>query len=177
MSPKERECFANLIIAAPKGPRIELGVFRGATLALMMHHDDYTYGVDTFEGMPPPSPERDIKDGVNPYPTGRLKAKLVSIAQTIRDHPRVQLIQGTVPEILPHIPDNKFAFAHVDMDQYDSTFAALEWLWPRMITGGIICCDDWFSDRDWLAAGAINQFARETVPLSGYVARKAWFIK
>ena len=177
MTDKERACFLSLVAQAPRGPRVEFGVFRGATLALMMEHDDWTYGVDTFEGMPPSNPERDVKDGWNPYPAGRLKAGLDSLSTHIRKHPLVHLIRGTVPDILPHVPDKLYAFAHVDMDQFDSTLAALEWLWPRMLPSGIVCCDDWFADRDWLAGGAINRFAATVAPMTGHVERKAWFIK
>lgn len=177
MTPSELSCFRACIALAPAGSRIEFGVFRGATLAMMMDHGGATYGVDTFEGMPAPDPLLDIKAGWNPYPKGRLAAGLETLPARIRNHPRVQLIKGAVPEILPSIPRETFAFAHVDMDQYGSTLAALQWLWPRMAEGGVICCDDWFADRDWLAAGAINQFADETAPLAGSVARKAWFVK
>lgn len=177
MTPEERTCFLRCVSLAPSGPRIEFGVFRGATLALMMDHADWTYGVDTFEGMPPPNPDKDIKDGWNPYPAGRLKAGLDSLTMSIRQNPSVHLIRGVVPQVLSHVPDKAYAFAHVDMDQYDSTLAALQWLWPRMTPGGIVCCDDWFADRDWLAAGAINQFARETATIAGHVGRKAWFVK
>lgn len=177
MTPAELACFRACIALAPEGPRIEFGVYRGTTLAMIMKHAGTTYGVDTFEGMPPPDSLRDIKDGWNPYPTGRLAAPLDALPAAVRQHPRVRLIKGAVPEILASIPGETFAFAHVDMDQYGSTLAALEWLWPRMAENGIICCDDWFADRDWLAAGAINQFARETTPLAGSVARKAWFLK
>ena len=162
-----------MLALAPAGPRIEFGVFRGATLAEISRHVGRTIGVDTFEGMPEPT-ERDIKDGWNPYPKGRLSAPMALAARTA---PKAELIRGYVPEVLSEISATGFGFAHLDMDQYDSTMAALEWVWPRMASGGIVYCDDWFADRDWLAGGAINEFARKVWPMTGTAGRKAWWIR
>ena len=169
MTPMERACFADLLTQAPAGPRIEFGVFRGATLRLMLEHPGPTYGVDSWQGMAAPS-ARDIKDGWNPYPKGRLAAPPPHL-------PGARLIQGWAPEVLDICPQGPFAFAHVDLDQHQPTAAVLPWLWRRMAPGGIIVCDDWFSDRDWLAAGAINAWAAEHGPLSGTVGRKAWWVR
>ena len=168
MNPLERACFEQLLTQAPPGPRIELGVFRGATLRLIANHPGATYGVDSFKGMSAPT-AHDIKDGWNPYPKGRLAAPMTAI-------PGATLIQGWVPAVLEHCPAGPYAFAHIDLDQYAPTAAALAWLWTRMAPGGILCCDDWFADRDWLAAGAINAWAAMTRPLDGTVGRKAWWV-
>lgn len=166
VTPTETKCFLDLLSQAPKGPRLELGVFKGATLGLMKH-DGLLYGVDSFEGMPEPT-ERDIIDGWNPYPKGRLAASIRPMGDAI-------LVKGWVPEILSTLPNIQWAFVHLDMDQYDSTYSALEWLSTRMLPKGIICCDDYFPTRDRLAGGAINEYAKKR-PLTGYIERKAWWI-
>ena len=173
MTPPELECFKGLMARAPVGPRIEFGVFRGDTLALMAKHDNETFGVDSFKGMSAASP-RDVKNGWNPYPQGRLACPIDKISK----NPLlagVTLIEGWVPQILGAIPERKFAFAHVDLDQYDSTFAVLIYLAEHMAPGGIICCDDYFAERDWLAAGAINAFKATAWQPFGALGRKAWF--
>lgn len=172
MTPAELDIFKHLLKRAPFGSAIEFGVFRGATLRIIAGQFPHCIGVDSFAGMPPPNAARDIKDGWNPYPTGRLAAGMQDAHAAA---PRASLIRGFVPDVLVQIPDEKFAFAHVDLDQYDSTLAVLQWLDTRMVEGGVVVCDDYFPDRDWLAGGAINEFAK-TRPLSGYVGRKAWFI-
>lgn len=161
-----------LLDLASAGPRIEFGVFRGATLLEISNHIGRTIGVDTFEGMPDPT-LRDMKDGWNPYPKGRLSAPMAIAAAKA---PKAELVRGLVPEILSSIEVAGFGFAHLDMDHFDSTLAALRWVWPRMVSGGVICCDDWFHDHDWLAAGAINAFALDARPLTGTEGRKAWWI-
>lgn len=168
----ERQVFQWLLAQAPKGDRIEFGVFKGGTLALISRHGGRTYGVDSFEGMAA-STERDMKDGWDPYPKGRLKTP---IAHARRAAPKAILIKGFVPDVLDSIDAARFGFVHLDMDQFDPTYAALKWVWPRMVKGGIVCCDDWFAERDWLAAGAINRFAAETGLAPQSHGRKCWWI-
>lgn len=160
-----------VLAQAPRGPRIEFGVHRGATLAIIAEHEGLTVGVDSFEGMAEPGPF-DYREGRCHYPRGRLKAPIEIAAARV---PRARLVRGWVPEVLADLPDGPWAFAHVDLDHYEPTLATLQWLWPRMMRGGIICCDDFFPGRDWLAARAINQVARVHA-LSGAEGRKGWWV-
>lgn len=174
MHPHELAAFDALLAAAPLGPRIELGVFRGATLARIAQHEGLTIGVDSFAGMAEPT-DRDLLDGRNHYPRGRLA---VSSASAAAAAPCAKLVQGWVPEVLGTLPSGlQFGFAHVDMDHYAPTLAALDWLWSRMLPGGIIVCDDWFEGRDVLAAGAIAEFARTVAGELSSCGRKAWWTK
>jgi len=81
----------------------------------------------------------------------------------MRHHENVRIWEGWIPEILQEIPDDvRFAFVHLDLDQFDPTEAALAWLWPRISPGGVLCCHDWFDERTHLAAGAIRQWMDHT---------------
>jgi len=142
---------------APPGPRVEFGVFRGECLREIARHDGPTIGVDSFAGMAEPT-ARDIVNGRQPYPKGRLAAPMAAAA---RAAPNALLIKGFVPEVLRQILNSDFSFAHVDLDHYAPTRAALDWLADRMCPGGLIVCDDWFAGQTQLAAGAINEFAAE----------------
>jgi len=164
----ERGLFLALLSTVPDGPRIELGVYRGETLALIANHPGETIGVDSFEGMAAET-ERDLLDGISHYPKGRFA---VDMAPAQANAPRARLIKGFVPDILGSVPDGPYAFAHLDMDQYAPTKAALDWIFPRMMPNGVVCCDDWFAGRGILAAGAINEVAR---PFEGTSGRKAWW--
>lgn len=172
MTPEEQIAFVGLLKRCPPGPRIEMGVYRGRTLRRIALHDGITIGVDSFSGMAKPT-EQDIKDGWNPYPAGRFE---VSPQEAQGSAHKAILVKGFVPDVLPQLDAyTGFAFAHLDMDHYWPTLHALRWLWPRMKEGGILCCDDWFGDREWLAAGAINRFAEEVGISPETVGRKAWW--
>jgi len=70
------------------------------------------------------------------------------------------------------------AFVHADLDQYESTLAVLRWSWERLSPGGILCAHDWFPEMDWLAAGAIRQFAGEIrVLMNELPSRHAYFVR
>lgn len=38
--------------------------------------------------------------------------------------------------------NERFACVHIDADTYESTLAAIDWFWPRMVSGGIMVFDD-----------------------------------
>lgn len=171
MTDEERGKFLELLALAPPGARIEFGVFRGETLALIAADGEPTIGVDSFEGMPEPG-EFDFADGINPYPRGRFA---VPMSTAWGSAPSASLVKGVVPDVLDRIGSTGFAFAHVDLDHYASTLALLHWLWPRMKPGGVIVCDDWFPDRDYLAAKAINEFAQKVGDPQTF-GRKAWWV-
>ncbi len=156
----------DLLAQVPPGPRIEFGVLHGGTLALMVQHDGPTYGVDSFEGFREPGP----LDGTQ-YPKGRFK---VSPEQV--NAPGAVLIKGWVPDVLPELPQGPFAFAHIDMDHYEPTVAALVWIWDRMLPGGIICGDDYFPNRPLLAARALEEWANVHPP-AGTQWRKIWWVR
>lgn len=160
-----------LLAIAPKGPRIEIGVMAGDTLALIADHDGETFGIDSFEGMPEPGPH-DYKDGECRYPRWRLRVPIERARERV---PSAILIRGFVPEILADAPQGPFAFAHLDIDHYATTAFALEWLWKRMLPGGILCCDDYFPHQDVLAAKALNERAA-LHPVAGVDGRKCWWV-
>ena len=172
MTEVERLKFLELLDMAPDGLRIEFGVFRGDTLALMTGHLERTIGVDSFEGMPTPGPCDFTPDGESPYPKGRLRSNMDAVRSAA---PRAHLVKGFIPQLFDWFDPAVIAFAHVDLDHYEPTRATLDWLFPRMKTGGVIVCDDWFPDRDYLAAKAINEFAEEVSGMKT-CGRKAWWV-
>lgn len=58
----------------------------------------------------------------------------------------------SAPEILPGVfPEEtaaalageEFSFAHIDVDVYAGARDVFEWIWPRMISGGVVVFDDY----------------------------------
>jgi O-methyltransferase len=57
---------------------------------------------------------------------------------------KVKLLRGVFPEETgQEISDRKFSFCHVDVDVYQSARDSTEWLWPRLVPGGLIVFDDY----------------------------------
>jgi O-methyltransferase len=58
----------------------------------------------------------------------------------------VQLLVGVFPEETGClVEDRKFRFCHLDVDVYQSAADVVEWIWPRLVTGGLIVFDDYAS--------------------------------
>src|SRR5690554_4958042 len=142
------DAIGRLLNKCPEGPRIEIGVHRGTTLKRIANHDGLTIGVDSFCGMPEPG-KYDFHNGECNYPKGRLASNKRKVQLRV---PMAKLIKGYAPYILSSVYEGPYAFAHLDIDHYQTTYDTLKWLFPRMMPGGILCCDDWFEGRKFLAA-------------------------
>lgn len=116
----------------------ELGVYKGGTLKALAEAapEKTCYGFDTFEGMP----AEVWREGDNPAPGALADVSFSNIAQRLPEN--CKLIRGVFPQSAKKIKE-QFCFAHVDMDYEKSTEDAIEWLRPRMVSGGLVVFDDW----------------------------------
>lgn len=56
----------------------------------------------------------------------------------------VELLAGVFPEDTgDEIADHRFALCHIDVDVYQSARDAFEWIWPRLVPGGVVVFDDY----------------------------------
>jgi predicted O-methyltransferase YrrM len=55
----------------------------------------------------------------------------------------VLVTQGKVPEVLAEVAPDQIAFLHIDMNNAEAERGALERLFDRVSTGGIIVLDDY----------------------------------
>lgn len=90
---------------------------------------------DSFQGLPEGS-EKDLND--NP---GRFKATHQE-ELWILGH----VYEGWVPQTFFGLEDKKIALAHIDLDLYQGTKDALEFVIPRLVENGIIVVDDYGSN-------------------------------
>jgi len=57
---------------------------------------------------------------------------------------RVQILQGIFPDDSAHVvSDRTFRFCHIDVDVYESAKDIVNWVWPRLVPGGLIVFDDY----------------------------------
>lgn len=148
----------------PRGAFIEVGVYQGSSAKplceLAVRQDRTLYLCDTFTGIPFSEPEKGDKHRVGDFGDvdfERLKAFIEDIGY---GPPRVVWVPGVFPGSwnLVGALDQRFAFAHLDCDQYRSVKEASLWLIPRMVPGGVI----WFDDVDRLEGA--TRAAEEVFP-------------
>jgi len=126
----------------------EVGVYKGGTALLLAETmkgfpKSSLYLFDTFEGMPPCDPKRDL------HKEGNFKdTSIQAVMVLLKEYRNVQIIKGFFPRSayahdLTQHGDMRFAFAHIDCDIYTSVMDSCGFFGPRMVPGGIMVFDDY----------------------------------
>lgn len=144
------------------GDMAELGVYKGATAAIMLKAapSKKIHLFDTFEGLP---------DSEGQFASGEWHGSLEEVKRNLsRWTDKVSYHVGLFPASTEGLED-RFSFVHLDADLYSSTKDALEWFWPRLTIGGAILSHDYP-----ISAGVVRAFQEffadrpePFIPLSG----------
>ena len=144
---------------------VELGVFRGRSFFTWSHFLEtfcpsdrrrMVYGFDHFQGLKDFTSKDGEFDAVNDKVEGGWKATLHEIEKLIELHtldsmlpgvPRCKIISGDIRETLPKFLSEtsglRISLLHFDIDLYEPTLFSLEKLYPLVLTGGVICFDEY----------------------------------
>lgn len=135
---------AFLHTASLSGDVVEVGVYRGGTakfFSLINKKYDVRKNIhlfDTFGGMPTTSAELDIHREGDFSDTS-----FEMVSEYLKDFQGVKLTKGFFPQTGGYLKDSTFSFVHVDVDIYQSVLDCCEFLYPRMVSGGIVMFDDY----------------------------------
>jgi len=155
---------------AVPGAVLECGTHHGATLLGMAHVlgsrgiRTRIYGLDSFEGFPEPAAEDALDDGtMHPlvYQGALNEASLTELTGRLERMgltDQVTLIKGFFDDTLPALAAERFSVVHLDCDLYDSYLSCLEFVYPRMLPGAYIVCDDYLSPAYVGATRAVDEF-------------------
>jgi len=159
------KCYAlwQLVGEAVKldGALIEIGVWRGGSGALIAKRaklagiKDTVYLCDTFSGVVKAG-EKDTK-----YKGGEhadtSKETVLNLARKL-GLDNVKVLAGVFPEESGgQVDDVAFRFCHIDVDVYQSAKDVVEWLWPRLVVGGMVVFDDY----GFQGCGGVTRFVNE----------------
>ena len=129
---------------ALKGHFAEFGVFRGGTalLAAEVLRDARDlrplHLFDSFEGMPITSKDEPFAKGDFAQTSEAAVRALVSpTGATVNFH------VGYIPDTFEGVDIPDLAFAHVDVDLYQSVLDCVAFVYPRLVPGGILIFDDY----------------------------------
>ena len=134
------------------GHFIETGVWRGGCCILMRGIlaandvlDRNVYVADSFEGLPPPTIEQDAGD--IHYSFKELAVSETQVRANFEKYglldDQVIFVSGFFQDSLKLLDASPFALLRLDGDMYESTYVALEQLYPRLSIGGFIIIDDY----------------------------------
>jgi O-methyltransferase len=152
-------CWAAQSCEKLDGDFVECGTYEGYTMEVVLH---YLHGLpgrrlwlyDLFNptgaaGEGKPMPEH------SPRLYERVRARF-------ERWPNVTVTRGKVPDILATVAPERIAFLHIDMNNAAAELGAMERLFDRLVTGGIVVLDDygWTGYRDQKAAADVFAAAR-----------------
>lgn len=122
------------------GAIAEVGVYRGASARLICEAkgDKPLLLFDTFEGLPEPTA---VDRGI--HRKHLYACSLDDVQSYLRKYARVEYYPGVFPASAKGMREQRYCFAHFDVDLYESTKACLEYFYPRMVPGGVILSHDY----------------------------------
>lgn len=128
---------------------LEVGVWRGGTAGIMSQQLSNLksmatlYLADTFEGVA----KAGAKDSF--YTGGEHNDTSQQIVEDVLNNKsrylHYKILKGIFPDDTAHeIPSTEqFGLCHIDVDVYDSAKDILEWVWNKLIPGGVVVFDDY----------------------------------
>lgn len=148
-------CVEDVLREGVPGDLIETGVWRGGA-TIFMRAILKAYGVtdrcvwvaDSFNGLPPPSPDAYPADADDPHHTISLLAvSLDEVKSNFEKYglldDQVRFLPGWFRDSLPGAPIEQLAVLRLDGDMYESTIGCLVALYPKLSKGGYLIVDDY----------------------------------
>ena len=171
------------------GAIVECGVFRGGSmmtvaktlLGLGLSNRDL-YLFDTFEGMTKPTihdenwsnlsaleeySDKEIGENQSDWCRATLDVVKNNMNLTGYDASKIHFVKGMVEKTVPDRAPDKIALLRLDTDWYESTKHELEFLFPRLVKGGVLIIDDYGYWKGQQKA-VDEYFANNTPPFFNY---------
>lgn len=125
------------------GACAEVGVYRGGSAKFIAaaKGEAPLHLFDTFGGMPTVNPQTD-----GAFYEGQFdQTSLDLVRRYLAGYAGVEFHPGFFPQSAQPLEGQplQFKFVHLDVDIRASTYAALEWFYPRMVRGGVIVTHDY----------------------------------
>lgn len=148
-------CIEDILRRDVPGDLMETGVWRGGALifmrAVLKAHDvrnRLVIGADSFRGLPSPDAKRFPADaGDLTYTFKELAVPLEEVRVNFEKYglldSQVCFLEGWFRETLPSATVRQLALLRLDGDMYESTYVALESLYPKLSGGGYLIVDDY----------------------------------
>jgi O-methyltransferase len=146
-------------LAHVDGDIVECGVYNGATayfMALACNKPGRQRKIalfDSFEGLSCPT----HLDGQY-WRAGALACPEELTRTNLGDIPGIDFFSGWIPTRFGEVADRSFCFVHIDVDLYEPTRDSLEFFFPRLVSRGMLVCDDYGFDSCPGARRAMDEF-------------------
>jgi O-methyltransferase len=152
-------CIVRVLRDGVPGDLVETGVWRGGATIFMRGvlmaygvSDRTVWAADSFEGLPRPDAGRYPADKGNIlYAVQYLAVSLEQVKINFRRYglldDQVRFLKGWFRDTLPNAPIDNIAVLRLDGDLYESTMDGLQYLYPKLSSGGYVIVDDYYSNE------------------------------
>lgn len=143
------------------GAIAEVGVFRGGSARLIALTNERRRPIhlfDTFSGLP------EVTEGVDStLKKNEFAASLAEVKSFLADViDGIEFHVGFFPQSASHMPSElQYSFVNLDMDTYASTKNGFEYFYPRLQTGAVLVCHDYFAASCPGVKRAVDEFMHD----------------
>jgi hypothetical protein len=130
------------------GAYIEIGVWKGGSGALIAKKArlcgirENVYLCDTFRGVVKAGEKDTVYRGGEHSDTSEEAVR--ALLKKLGAEDNVKILTGIFPdETAGMIQDKAFRFCHIDVDVYQSAKDIVNWIWDKLVSGGLIIFDDY----------------------------------
>jgi O-methyltransferase len=127
------------------GDFAECGVWNGGTALLLARTlktiaNKKLYLFDSFQGLPPLNGAKDPW-----FLQGQYCAKSVEGVKALLSdfESMIDMRCGWIPETFRGLEERRYAFAHIDVDIYQSNLDCCAYFYPRLVAGGVLLFDEY----------------------------------
>ena len=132
------------------GDFVECGVYHGFSFAVITAYlefenvDKTLYLYDSFTGIPEEYNSENRSNAVYQKEIAENEYAIFNdVKEKFSKYQNVKIIKGIVPNTFQQVCPEKIAFLHIDMNSAKSEIAALESLFDKVTSGGMIVFDDY----------------------------------
>jgi len=119
----------------------ECGVFAGMSMYFVAEFCDKNFiGIDSWEGVSEPG-----EFDTDFFKTKKLDIPFEYAQKSLTKYSNINLHKGWIPDVFKEIEDLEYSYVNIDVDLYEPTKESIEYFWPKLISGGVLICDDYGS--------------------------------
>lgn len=139
-------CFFANYAKDLKGDFVECGTNKGMTALSIIDNINFIdvkkkfYLIDTFKGVVSDM-LTDNERKKNDTPT--YNDCYDEVVNTFSKFSNVLVVKGEIPEVLYKMNINKISFLHIDLNSSKAEKMAINYLWDKLVKGGVILLDDY----------------------------------
>ena len=159
-------CWAARHALQLRGDFVECGVSTGIVSRAVAHYVDFGqqdkryWLIDTFEGIP----LQQASPGEMALAKSKNKRHYHDCHADVQHHfsryGNVEVIKGSVPEVLDGLDIRSVAFLHIDMNIAEPEVQAMHHFWNKLTPGAVVVFDDYGSMAHQEQKAALDDFAK-----------------